>query len=124
MGFRDNLKKAQDMAQQAAHGMGDAVRTGAPDQSDVAYSQLAQKVWNQGLSGVATIKSISETGKTDMSGKQYAVDVTVELGGETYDTTVVQYFAESSAASYQPGERFEIKVDPDDKSKGLLYGPA
>lgn len=124
MGFMDNIKKAQDMAQEAAQGMGGSMQSGIPDQGDVAYSQLAQKVWNQGLPGVATIKTISETGKTDLSGKQYAVDVSVELGGETYDTTVVQYFQEASVGSYQPGNRFEIKVDPDDKTKGLLYGPA
>lgn len=122
MGFMDKIKQAQEMAQQA----GGMMSAGMPDQADMEYAQLAQKVWNSGLPGVATINSITPTGKTDAtSAKEYSIAVSVELeGGEAYDTTLNQYLQDAAAASYQPGSRFEIKVDPDDKSKGLLYGAA
>jgi hypothetical protein len=116
----DNIKKAQDMAQQA----GSAMSAGMPDAGDAAYAQNATKIWNEGLPAVATVKSISETGKTDMSGKQYAIEVSLEKDGETYDATVLQYLIEAAVASYQPGARVNAKVHPDDKSIAMLYDPA
>jgi hypothetical protein len=92
------------------------------------YAQTAQKPATSGVPGVATIKSISETGKTDAGvNKQYAIDVSIELeGGESYDTTVLQNLTDDAIGSghYEAGKRFEVKVDPDDKSKALLYGLA
>ena len=130
MGMMDDIKKAQEMAAQAqqnAAAQGTSMG-GMPDAADMEYAQTAQKIATSGLPGVATINSISETGKTDAGvNKQYAIDVSVELeAGDSYDTTVLQSLTADAIGSghYEAGKRFEVKVDPDDKSKALLYGLA
>ena len=129
MGMMDDIKKAQEMAQQAAQGaggMGGAAQM--PDAADMEYAQTAQKIAQSGLPGVATINSIGETGKTDAGvNKQYAIGVSIELeDGDKYDTTVLQNLTDDAINSghYEQGKKFEVKVDPDDKSKALLYGLA
>ena len=130
MGMMDDVKKAQEMAQQAQQM---AAQQGVdmnamPDAGDMEYAQTAQKIATSGLPGVATIKSISETGKTDAGvNKQYAIEVSIELeAGDKYDTTVLQSLTDDAIGSghYESGKKFEVKVDPDDKSKALLYGLA
>ena len=57
--------------------------------------------------------------------KAYDLAVSVELqGGQAYDTVVHQYLTQDAVNAYQPGKRFEIKADPDDPSKVMLYGEA
>ena len=128
MGLMDNIKKAQEMAQQAQQGAGAAGTPAMPDAQDMQYAQLANKIAQGGLPGVATIKSIKETGKTDAGvNKQYAIDVAIELAeGDKYDTTVLQNLTDDAMGSghYEAGKKFEVKVDPDDKSQALLYGLA
>lgn len=128
MGLMDNIKNAQEMAQKAAQQAGGAPGGAMPDAADMEYAQTAQKIATSGLPGVATINSIGETGKTDAGvNKQYAIEVSIELeGGDKYDTTVLQSLTEDAIGSghYEAGKRFEVKVDPDDKSKALLYGLA
>jgi hypothetical protein len=128
MGMMDDIKKAQEMAQQAAQNAGGMGAAAMPDAGDIAYAQLAQKVATSGLPGVATIKSVSETGKTDAGvNKQYAIDVSIELeAGDSYDTTVLQNLTADAIGSghYEAGKRFEVKVDPDDKTQALLFGLA
>ena len=130
MGMMDNIKKAQEMAAQAQQ---NAAQQGVdmsamPDAADMEYAQTAQKIATSGLPGVATIKSIGETGKTDAGvNKQYGIEVSIELeAGDQYDTTVLQNLTDDAIGSghYEAGKRFEVKVDPDDKSKALLYGLA
>lgn len=127
MGMMDDIKKAQEMAQQAqqqAAGMGGAQM---PDAADMEYAQLANKIAQGGLPGVATINSIGETGKADGANKQYAIGVSIELeDGDKYDTTVLQNLTADAIGSghYEQGKRLEVKVDPDDKTKALLYGLA
>jgi hypothetical protein len=121
MGMMDNIKKAQEMAA----GMGGAAQM--PDAADMEFAQMANKIAQSGLPGVATINSIGETGKADGVNKQYAIGVSIELeGGDKYDTTVLQNLTADAIGSghYEQGKRFEVKVDPDDKSKALLYGLA
>jgi hypothetical protein len=128
MGLMDNIKKAQEMAQQAQQQAGGTPGAAMPDAADMEYAQTAQKIATSGLPGVATINSIGETGKTDAGvNKQYAIGVSIELeGGDKYDTTVLQNLTDDAIGSghYEAGKRFEVKVDPDDKSKALLYGLA
>jgi outer membrane PBP1 activator LpoA protein len=128
MGLMDDIKKAQEMAQQAQQQAGGMPAAQMPDAQDMQYAQLAQKIATGGLPGVATIKSIGETGETDAGvSKQYAIDVSIELeAGGKYDTTVSQNLTDDAINSghYAPGKRFEVKVDPDDKSQALLYGLA
>jgi hypothetical protein len=124
MGLMDNIKKAQDMAQQAAQTGGAGQMS--PSAGDVEYAQLAQKLNANGLPGVATINSITESGEgSDPVNKAYDLAVSVALeNGESYDTTVHQYLTEDAVKAYQPGGKFEIKADPDDTSKVMLYGQA
>jgi hypothetical protein len=131
MGMMDDIKKAQEMAanaQQMAAQQGGAAMSAMPDAADMEYAQTAQKIATSGLPGVATINSIAETGKTDAGvNKQYAIGVSIELeDGDKYDTTVMQNLTDDAIGSghYEQGKKFEVKVDPDDKSKALLYGLA
>jgi hypothetical protein len=123
MGLMDNIKKAQEMAQQAAQGGQGSM---SPSAGDVDYANLAMKLNQNGLPGVATINSITESGEgSDPVNKAYDIAVSVALeNGETYDTTVHQYLTAEAVNAYQPGGRFQIKADPDDTSKVMLYGQA
>jgi len=135
MGLMDNIKQAQEMAKQATQ-MGEQAQQAqqgmpgggqmSPSAGDVEYAQLAMKLNQNGLPGVATINSITESGAgSDPVNKAHDIQVSVELrNGETYDTTVFQYLTADAVKAYQPGGRFEIKADPDDTSKVILYGPA
>lgn len=123
MGFMDKFKgqmdQAQEMAKQAQTGAGGGGGGGAAD-----YAQLANKIAGSGVPCKATIRSISETGNTDVSGKEYAIEVSVEGNGDPYEATVNQYLIEAAVPSYQPGTAFEAKADPDDRSRLLLFGLA
>lgn len=123
MGLMDNIKKAQEMAQQAAQG---GQGNMSPSAGDVEYANLAMKLNQNGLPGVATINSVTESGEgSDPVNKAYDIGVSVQLeNGESYDTTVHQYLTEDAVNAYQPGGRFQIKADPDDTSKVMLYGQA
>jgi hypothetical protein len=124
MGLMDNIRKAQEMAQQAAQTGGAGQMS--PSAGDVEYANLAMKLNQNGLPGVATVNSITESGAgSDPVNKAYDVGVSVELeNGQSYDTTVFQYLTDDAVKAYQPGGKFEIKADPDDTSKVILYGQA
>src|SRR3954470_19013461 len=124
MGLMDNIKKAQEAAQQAtAQGGAGAM---APSAGDAQYANLAMKLNQNGVPGVATINSITESGAgTDPVNKAYDIGVSVELeSGQSYDTTIHQYLTQDAVNAYQPGGRFQIKADPDDTSKVMIYGEA
>jgi hypothetical protein len=123
MGLMDNIKKAQEMAQQAAQGGQGSM---SPSAGDVDYANLAMKLNQNGVPGVATINSITESGEgSDPVNKAYDIAVSVALeNGQTYDTTVHQYLTAEAVNAYQPGGKFQIKADPDDTSKVMLYGQA
>jgi hypothetical protein len=124
MGLMDNIKKAQEMAQQATQqgGAGQA----SPSAGDAEYANLAMKLNQNGLPGVATINSITESGEgSDPVNKAYDIGVSVELeNGQSYDTTIHQYLTQDAVNAYQPGGKFQIKADPDDTSKVMIYGQA
>jgi hypothetical protein len=123
MGLMDNIKKAQEQAAQAMQGGGGAMN---PSASDVEYANLAMKLNQNGVPGTATINSITESGEgSDPVNKAYDIAVSVELeSGQSYDTTVHQYLTQDAVNAYQPGKKFQIKADPDDPSKVMLYGEA
>jgi hypothetical protein len=122
MGLMDNIRKAQEMARQAAQ----QGRAGAmnPSAGDVEYANLAMKLNQKGLPGVATINSVTESGAgSDPVNKAYDVAVSVALeNGQSYDTTVHQYLTQDAVNAYRPGGKFQIKADPDDTSRVMLYG--
>jgi hypothetical protein len=127
MGLMDNIKKAQEMAQQAAAGAQQGGKGAmSPSAGDVEYANLAMKLNQNGLPGTATINSIDESGEgSDPVNKAYDIGVSVELeNGESYDTTIHQYLTQDAVNAYQPGKKFQIKADPDDTSKVMLYGEA
>ena len=119
MGLMDNIKKAQQAAQGGQGSM-------SPSAGDVEYANLAMKLNQNGLSGVATINSVTESGEgSDPVNKAYDIGVSVQLeNGESYDTMVHQYLTDDAVNAYQPGGRFQIKADPDDTTKVMLYGQA
>jgi hypothetical protein len=121
MGLMDNIKKAQEMAQQAAQGS-----SASPSAGDAQYANLAMKLNQSGVPGVATINSITESGEgSDPVNKAYDIGVSVELqSGQSYDTVVHQYLTQDAVNAYQPGGRFEVKADPDDPTQVMLYGQA
>jgi hypothetical protein len=129
MGLMDNITNAQEMAKQAQEmaaqnppGMGGMAM---PDAEDMAYAQLAQKISATGVPCVATIESVSETGKTDATSKQYSLQCEVARDGEApYKATVKQFLTDDAISHYQPGVKFEAKHDPDDPSQLLLFGLA
>ena len=123
MGLMDNIKKAQEMAQQAAQGGANQMN---PSAGDVEYANLAMKLNQNGVPGTATINSLAESGEgSDPVNKAYDIAVSVELeSGESYDTTIHQYLTQDAVNAYQPGKKFQIKADPDDTSKVMLYGEA
>ena len=84
------------------------------------------KLNQNGLPGVATINSVTESVEgSDPVNKAYDIGVSDQLeNGESYDTTVHQYLTDDAVNAYQPGGRFQIKADPDDTSKVMLYGQA
>jgi hypothetical protein len=124
MGLMDNIKKAQEAAQQAMQ-QGQA-GSANPAAGDVEYANLAMKLNQNGLPGVATINSITESGAgSDPVNKAYDIVVSCELeNGQSYDTTIHQYLTQDAVNAYQPGGKFQIKADPDDTSKVMIYGPA
>jgi hypothetical protein len=124
MGMMDDIKRAQEMAQQAMQQGGAGQMS--PSAGDVEYANLAMKLNQNGLPGVATINSITESGAgSDPVNKAYDIAVSVELqDGQGYDTVVHQYLTADAVNAYQPGKRFEVKADPDDTSKVMLYGYA
>jgi hypothetical protein len=105
MGLMDDIKKAQEMAQQAQQQGGPGMMS--PSAADVEYAQLAQKLATSGLPGVATINSIDESGEgSDPVDKAYSIGASVELeNGEKYDTVVFQYLTDDAASAYQPRVR-------------------
>ena len=117
MGFMDKMK---DMAQQAQQ----AAATYTPNQGDMAYAQLANKLASSGMPCIAEVKSAGPTGQKDAGGDQWAFEVAVEGNGDPYDATVTQYIPGGNESMYQPGARFNAKADPDDRTKLLLFGPA
>ena len=78
MGLMDNIKKAQDAAQQAMQQGGAGQMS--PSAGDVEYANLALKLNQNGLPGVATINSVTESSAgSDSVNKAYDVAVSVEL---------------------------------------------
>jgi hypothetical protein len=110
------------MAHQAAQTGGQGNMS--PAAGDVEYANLAMKLNQSGLPGVATINSITESvAGSDPVNKAYDIAVSVELeNGQGYDTTIHQYLTEDAVNAYRPGGRFQIKADPDDTTKVMIYG--
>ncbi len=128
MGLMDNIKNAQEMAKQAQEaaaqgGAGMPAGAGAQPPGGLEYAQWMQSVAQNGLDGEGTITSINETGGQDASGsKEFEVKIDASLGGESYEATAKQFLHPSAVDAYKVGGKFNLKVDPDDKTRVLLMG--
>ena len=74
----------------------------SPSAGDAEYANLAMKLNQGGLPGVATISSITESGAgSDPVNKAYDIGVSVDLeNGQSYDTTVHQYLTQDAVNAY------------------------
>jgi len=117
MGFMDKFK---DMAQQAQQ----TAAAYTPNQGDMAYGQLANKLASSGVPCIAEVTAANATGQMDGQSPQYAIEVNVEGNGDPYNATITQYLVQGSESMYQPGMRFHAKADPDDRTRLLLFGQA
>ena len=97
-----------------------------PSAGDVEYANLAMKLNQNGLPGDrrrSTRPPSQAPAPTRSTRRTTSGSVELE-DGQSYDTTVHQYLTEDAVKAYQPGGRFQIKADPDDTSKVMLYGEA
>jgi|1185.fasta_scaffold08831_1 hypothetical protein len=125
MGFMDRMKEAASQASEMAKGAGQSMSAGG--QTDAAaYRDRAIKLNQSGVNTPATIKSMSETGKTDMGGgKEIAFDVEVRpASGAAYENTFTQSMQPSVLESLNPGTEITVRVDPDDSTSMLFWGMA
>jgi hypothetical protein len=129
MGLMDNVKNAQEMAKQAqeAAAQNPAGTGGAamPDAEDMEIAQMMGRISSNGIKATAKIESVTETGKTDPGGgKQFAigVEVTKEDDPTPYKATFKQNLNQDGIDAYQPGVTCDARIDPQDPSKGVLWG--
>jgi hypothetical protein len=125
MGFMDRMKDAASQASQMAKSAGESMSPqGMTDAA--AYRDRAIKLNQSGVNMPATVKAMSETGKTDMGGgKEIAFEVEVRpADGPAYDNTFTQSMQASLLESLQPGAEITVRVDPDDKTAMLFWGMA
>lgn len=123
MGLMDNVKNAQEMAKQAQEAAA-AAQGGAPGMDagvDVERMQWTNEVGQNGLDGEGTITSVKETGNVDAGGsKEFEIKVDANLGGDDYKATAMQFLHTDAEDAYKKGAKFELKADPNDKTKILL----
>ena len=125
MGFMDRMKDAASQASEMAKSAGQSMSAGG--QTDAAaYRDRAIKLNQSGVNTPATIRSMSETGKTDMGGgKEIAFDVEVRpASGAAYENTFTQSMQPSVLETLNPGTEITVRVDPDDSTSMLFWGMA
>jgi hypothetical protein len=113
---QEMAKKAQEAAAQQAGGAG--MDTAGVD---VERMQWTNEVGANGLDGEGTITAIKETGNVDAGGsKEFEIEVDASLGGDVYKATALQFLHAKAEDAYKEGAKFELKVDPNDKTRVLL----
>jgi hypothetical protein len=123
MGFMDRMKEAASQASEMAKSAGQSMtKEGMTDAT--AYRDRAIKLNQSGVATPATIKSMSETGKTDMGGgKEIAFEVEVRpQNGAAYTNTFTQSMQASVLESLAPGTEITVRVDPDDQNSMMFWG--
>lgn len=117
MGFLDKMK---DAANQASQGVG----MGVGDQA--AYRDKLMKLNRSGVETPATVKSMTETGNSDMGGgKEIRFDVEVTPAGDApYAATFTQFMIQSSMEAVSEGSEVMLRVDPDDSNSMMFWGAA
>jgi phage-related minor tail protein len=125
MGFMDKMKDAASQAGEMAKSAGQSMtKEGMTDAA--AYRDRAIKLNNSGVNTPATIKSMNETGKTDVGGgKEVAFEVDIApAAGEAYTTTFTQSMQAGVLEGINVGDAITVRVDPDDRNSMLFWGGA
>ena len=121
MGFMDKMKDAANEASKKA-GLGMGTGMGVGDQR--GYQQKAMRINEAGVNQPATVKSMTETGNTDVGGgKEIQFEVEVQPGGgAAYTTTFSQFMVAGSISGVEAGSTITVRVDPDDPNSMLFWG--
>lgn len=127
MGLFGKLKDAQQQAAQAAQGTGGlkgmAGGLGGDMTAQVEYAQRAQKLGREGVEAPAVVEAIRPTGQTELGGSQVVdFDLTITPAqGRPYATSISQSMLPAQLETLSQGARVEVKYDPDDPMKALIY---
>lgn len=84
---------------------------------------LAERLANEGVDGMATIKGLQATGKNVNMQPELQFQLTVEVNGSQSDVTHTQVVSPALIGQLQPGAQVPVKVDPNDHSQ-LMIGLA
>ena len=125
MGLFKGIKDAQAQAQAAmAANQGTMTGMGGDTQGDVAYAQMAQKLYASGVEAPGVIHSIRPTGHTDIGGGQaIEFDVSIKPAtGEPYQTTIKQSMLPAQMEGLSEGKAITVKYDPEAPVMALIYG--
>lgn len=77
-----------------------------------------RRLWAEGLPGSATIDAVRDTGRRLAGNSVLALDLVVTLdGGAPYRTTVRLPIGGTDLGPYRPGARYNVRVDPQDRSR-------
>jgi hypothetical protein len=126
MGLFSKAKEAQAQAAQAmgagaqqAPGVGQMGGAG-----QMAYAQMAQKLYASGVDAQGVVHSIQPTGGTDIGGGQEVnFEVSIKpADGEPYQTTITQSMLPAQLEGIQEGSAITVKYDPDSPTTALIYG--
>jgi hypothetical protein len=121
MGFMDRMK---DAANQASKPLGMGTGMGVGDQA--AYRDRAIKLNQSGVEHPATVKTLTETGNSDVGGgKEIQFEIEVRpADANPYAATFTQFMVQSVMDSVSEGSQITVRVDPDDPSSMMFWGIA
>ena len=85
--------------------------------------ELAEKLANEGVDGIATIGQMVATGRTINMQPELQFQLTVDVNGSQSEVTHVQVVSPAIIGQLQPGAQVPVKVDPNDHSQ-LMIGLA
>jgi hypothetical protein len=126
MGFFKDLRDLQRMGDHARDdagmkkGLGGIKQTMDMAKDTMGGMQDQQRLMQEGRTGQATIRSISDTGKTLNENPEVEFDLEVKLDGFTYDVTHRQIVSRIAIPQFQPGATVPVHVDPEDQSKLVI----
>jgi hypothetical protein len=82
--------------------------------------ELAERLANEGVDGIATIQQIFSTGKTVNMQPEIQFQMTVNVNGQTSEVTHSQVVPPTLIPQVQPGASVPVKVDPNDHSQLMI----
>ncbi len=117
MGMMDDMKKMQEQAAQMTQG----VDMSPPSPEEQDRINFHNRVGNEGTPGEGVLKSISETGNDSAGTKEYEIKVDATVNGETNEATAYMYIGDDQLQHYTEGSRWNIKADPGDPSRVVVW---